>query len=88
MPEKLVLAHVRALPRLEAEESLTAVTRHQVGGGLLKRADSSRVLGNWQRLVRRATGVSEMSLRGLIAQFGRLSGVKVAPAKRGGSDAG
>lgn len=49
LPWALVEAHLEAIPRLRAEESLIAATRVALGSGTLKRADASAVHRAWSQ---------------------------------------
>lgn len=45
----LVRAYAEMLPRLQAEESLLAVTRHTIGAGTATKASAAKVTAAWER---------------------------------------
>lgn len=49
-PDPLVQAHIAMLPRLQAEESLLAVKRAQIGSGLLEAAQQRSTFAAWEQL--------------------------------------
>jgi predicted GNAT family N-acyltransferase len=51
-PRAVVRAHLRMLPRLQAEESLHAAERVAVGSASLKREASGNLVREWLRLAR------------------------------------
>ena len=46
--------YVEALPRLQAEESLTHVAEHAIGSGVASKEQQRRVLGAWRKAAQQA----------------------------------
>lgn len=72
MPLPLLRAYARAMPRLEATESLLEVSRIAVGSGAAKPDAARRVRADWERLAFPvpAGEVTESDRRGAAALLG------------------
>lgn len=82
-PRAVVRAHLRMLPRLEAEEALAAVDRTAVGTGSLKSDASKTLVKRWIDLVRAGAPPKRKTGRQLAASAA-ASGITVRKVKRDG----
>lgn len=82
MPTRLLLAYAAKLPAISAEESLLAVERAAIGGGLGKSEDRLARLREWQRQAGQATA-AKVKDAGMMSKVAQASGIAFRTVKGG-----
>lgn len=82
MPTRELAAYAEALPAIEAQRSLAAVSATAVGAGTMKKGPRDELLGAWRAQLRRFTPASRPRTTAALQLAAAGSGFAVRPLKR------